>query len=103
MNYVLLGTVLLLFSLITSTRTLVLGALLVAYWTWFLPKNEDPEWTVVVLNMPLQKQHRTYASAAISGILVLVVSGGLICSVVGFHALMCVLHAIANRHVPEDN
>jgi hypothetical protein len=97
-NYCALGLSCITLSVFTSTSAIFLLGLLALFWTWFLSRNEDPDWVVVVANMPLQPKQRLAAAATVSVTLLLVFLGGVMLSAVGFASFLATVHAAVSSH-----
>lgn len=97
-NYCALGLACITGSVMTSASAIFLLGLLALFWTWFLSRNEDPDWIVVVANMPLQPKQRLAAAATVSVTLLLVFLGGVMLSAIGFASFLSTVHAAVSAH-----
>lgn len=97
-NYCALGLACITGAVFTSSTAIFLLGLLALFWTWFLSRNEDPDWVVVVANMPLQPKQRLAAAATVSVTLLLVFLGGVMLSAVGFASFLSTVHAALSAH-----
>jgi hypothetical protein len=97
-NYCALGLTCIAVTVFTSASAILLLGLLTLFWTWFLSRNEDPDWVVVVANMPLQPKQRLAAAATVSVTLLLVFLGGVMLSALGFASFLSTVHAAISSH-----
>lgn len=99
-NYALLFVSLMVTSIVMDPHSVIVICVLALLWMWFLKKNDDPNWEVVVGGIPLGKTHRWMALCGISMLAFLVTAGNLIFSTCFFCAILVVAHGSLHP-VPE--
>lgn len=96
-NYGLLFTVYMVSQILLSPSSMFLMVLLTIVWIWFGRKNEDPEWVVTIGGIPLGPSQRQLALFAVTMLLTLMISGGLIFSSMLCFAFGASIHACVHE------
>merc|ERR1719379_120105 len=93
-NYAIIFLILMVISIIMNPRCLVVICILVMIWMWFLNKNDDPNWNLVIGGVPLGKTQRWMGLSGLTALVLLSVVGNVIFSAAFMCAILIVVHSV---------